>query len=216
MAEINFSDGTAVIDLDVRWIHGSSAPKYNTDPDIQVHRAEEHTYILRQNMAVSYEAPFLFLLFGRSKAVLIDTGATENPAYFPLRATVDDIVRTWLADHPRPEPYELLVLHTHSHGDHTAGDGQFVDRPQTTVIGAKRDAAWPYFGFDADPDRVVQLDLGGRRRLPGRLDVPARRNTAGTHHAASRRDPTDTTRARQQTRPLRAPPGHRVPGRVNA
>ncbi|WP_224283368.1 hypothetical protein [Streptomyces sp. LS1784] len=78
--------------LDVRWIHGSPSAKHNTDPDIQVHEYDEHTVILRQNKAVHYEAPFLFLLFGTERAVLIDTGATAEAAYFPLRATVDELV----------------------------------------------------------------------------------------------------------------------------
>lgn len=174
VAELNFSDGSAVIDLNVRWIHGSESPKYNTDPDIQVHRAEEHTYILRQNKAVSFEAPFLFLLFGDRKVVLIDTGATTNRAYFPLREVVDRVIDGWLAEHPRQEPYELLVLHTHSHTDHTSGDDQFADRPDATVIGAKKDQAWPYFGFANDD--LTQLDLGGRI-----IDCLA---TPGHHEAA--------------------------------
>lgn len=36
-AETDFADGTASADLDVTWIHGSEAAKYNADPDIQVH-----------------------------------------------------------------------------------------------------------------------------------------------------------------------------------
>jgi len=71
-ANIDFADGAGVPNLDVAWIHGSEAAKYNTDPDIQVHACDEHTYILRQNKAVHYEAPFMFLLFGAAKAVLLD------------------------------------------------------------------------------------------------------------------------------------------------
>src|ERR1017187_10098917 len=82
----------------------------------------------------------------------------------------------WLAAHPHPEGYGLLVLHTHSHTDHTAADGQFADRPGTVVVGAKRDAAWPYFGFADAPESVVQVDLGGRV-----LDCLA---TPGHHEAA--------------------------------
>jgi glyoxylase-like metal-dependent hydrolase (beta-lactamase superfamily II) len=175
-AEIGFPDGAAVPDLDVAWIHGSEAAKYNTDPDIQVHACDEHTYILRQNMAVSYEAPFMFLLFGASTAVLLDTGATSNPQFFPLRRTVDSIIDSWLDGHPHPDCYGLLVLHTHSHTDHTAADRQFADRPNTAVIGAKREAAWAYFGFTDEPESVVQVDLGGRV-----LDCLA---TPGHHEAA--------------------------------
>src|SRR5690349_24634083 len=87
--------------LDVRWIHGSPSAKHNTDPDIQVHAYDEHTFILRQNMAIDYEAPFLFLLFGNARAVLIDTGATASPEFFPLRQVVDDLIESWLVRHPR-------------------------------------------------------------------------------------------------------------------
>jgi hydroxyacylglutathione hydrolase len=98
-AEIDFCDLSAPADLNVAWIHGSAAAKYNTDPDIQVHAYNEHTYILRQNKAVHYEAPFMFLLFGNSSAVLLDTGATAEPQFFPLRTTVDAIIDGWLARH---------------------------------------------------------------------------------------------------------------------
>ncbi|MFC9856073.1 MULTISPECIES: MBL fold metallo-hydrolase [unclassified Streptomyces] len=147
--------------LDVDWIHGSPSAKHNNDPDIQVHAYDEHTFILRQNMAVDYEAPFLFLIFGNARAVLIDTGATESAEFFPLRRVVDDLIGRWLAEHPRDD-YTLLVLHTHAHSDHVAGDAQFADRPRTTVVGADLNSAWEYFGYVDAPDRVARVDLGGR------------------------------------------------------
>ncbi|MEU4083453.1 MBL fold metallo-hydrolase [Streptomyces aureus] len=147
--------------LDVRWIHGSPSAKHNTDPDIQVHAYDENTVILRQNKAIDYEAPFMFLLFGTERAVLIDTGATASAEYFPLRRVVDEAVGSWLAEHPRDD-YGLLVLHTHPHGDHVAGDGQFTGRPGTEVVDAALDGAWDYFGFHDDPDAVARVDLGGR------------------------------------------------------
>ena len=147
--------------LDVRWIHGSVSSKHNTDPDIQVHWYDPHTVILRQNKAIDYEAPFLFLLFGSSRALLIDTGATEQPEFFPLRATVDHLIRQWSEAHPR-EDYGLLVLHTHAHDDHVAADGQFFDRPRTTVVRANRTEAYAHLGLTDDLDRTAQVDLGGR------------------------------------------------------
>lgn len=144
--------GSSAQPLDVRWIHGSPSAKHNTDPDIQVYAHDEHTFILRQNKAVHYEAPFLFLMVGEDRAVLIDTGATASAAFFPLRQVVDDL----LGDHP------LLVVHTHAHGDHVAADGQFADRPDTVVVGADRDSAWGFFGFGDDPEQVATVDLGGR------------------------------------------------------
>jgi len=179
-ANIDFADGAGVPNMDVAWIHGSEAAKYNTDPDIQVHACDEHTYILRQNKAVHYEAPFMFLLFGAAKAVLLDTGATANPGFFPLRRTVDEIIDGWLAEHPHPGDYGLLVLHTHGHGDHTAADGQFTGRPSTVLVGAARDAVWPYFGFDTEPESVAEADLGGR--VLDCLGTPGHHNAAVTFY----------------------------------
>ena len=71
--------------LDVRWIHGTPAGRRPSDPKIQVHHCDPHTVILRQSKSVSYEAPFLYLLFGNDRALLLDTGATAGPAKFPLR-----------------------------------------------------------------------------------------------------------------------------------
>jgi hydroxyacylglutathione hydrolase len=48
---------------------------------------------------------------------------------------IDKLVTEWLARHPRDD-YPLLVLHSHSHHDHIAGDGQFADRPATMVVEA--------------------------------------------------------------------------------
>jgi glyoxylase-like metal-dependent hydrolase (beta-lactamase superfamily II) len=147
--------------LGVDWIHGSVSSKHNTDPDIQVHWYDEQTVILRQNKAIDYEAPFMFLLFGTARAVLIDTGATESPEFFPIRPTVDGLIAEWLEGHPRQD-YQLLVLHSHSHGDHIAGDGQFADRPRTTVVPASRHDVYEFLGLTAELDVPARLDLGGR------------------------------------------------------
>jgi glyoxylase-like metal-dependent hydrolase (beta-lactamase superfamily II) len=180
VTETGFSPGTGVPGLDVAWIHGSEAAKYNTDPDIQVHACDEHTYILRQNKAVHYEAPFMFLLFGAARAVLLDTGATASPEFFPLRRTVDSIIDGWLAAHPHRDGYGLLVLHTHGHDDHIAADGQFAGRPGTLLVGAERAAAWPYFGFDAEPESVAEIDLGGR--VIDCLGTPGHHDAAVTYY----------------------------------
>ena len=158
---MNASAPPAPEPLDVRWIHGSPSAKHNTDPDIQVFEYDERTFILRQNKAVHYEAPFLFLLFGDDRAVLLDTGATPEEEFFPLREVVDELFELRPPALQRPG-YELLVLHTHAHGDHVAGDAQFAGRPDTVVVPADRDTAWDFLGLTEDPDRVARLDLGGR------------------------------------------------------
>jgi glyoxylase-like metal-dependent hydrolase (beta-lactamase superfamily II) len=147
--------------LDVRWIHGAASPRTAGDPPIQVHHYEAHTVVLRQSKSVHYEAPFLYLLFGNDKAVLLDTGATADPHRFPLRATVDGLVDDWLARHPRSR-YELVVAHTHAHGDHVAGDAQFAGRPDTAIVGHDVSAVREFFGLTDWPAQIVPFDLGGR------------------------------------------------------
>lgn len=155
------SNNPAYGSLDVRWIHGSISPKHNTDPEIQVHAYNEHTYILRQNMAVHYEAPFMYLLFGNDRVILLDTGATRSPDFFPLRQTVDHIIEQWLTQHPR-ESYELVVAHTHLHRDHFEADPQFCDRPHTQVVGRSLADTIAFYGFSQWPAEIVSFDLGGR------------------------------------------------------
>jgi hydroxyacylglutathione hydrolase len=129
---------------------------------LDVHYYDEHTVILQQSKSVHYEAPFLYLLFGNDRALLLDTGATADSDRFPLRRTVDRLVDIWLAKNPR-EGYALVVAHTHGHGDHVAGDAQFAGWVRTTVVPKDVDAVRLFFGFGEDwPDRTVRFDLGGR------------------------------------------------------
>lgn len=161
-AVVDFRAGAPIaVDLVVRWRHGSRPVRHNAEPPIQVHLYDEHTFVLRQNKAVHHEAPFIYLFCGNERALLLDTGATEDPDRFPLRDTVDDLIDGWLAKHPRTT-YELVVAHTHGHADHVAGDVQFTGRPNTTVVPADLGAVRLFFGIADWPAEIVPFDLGGR------------------------------------------------------
>jgi len=138
--------------LAVRWIHGAPSAKHDADPEIQVHAVDARTFTLRQNMSVHYEAPFLYVFVGDRRAILVDTGASADPHVFPLRDVVDGLIGD----------AELVVVHTHGHGDHVAADGQFVGRPRTTVVPPDLGAVTAFFGFDGWPQGSASLDLGGR------------------------------------------------------
>jgi glyoxylase-like metal-dependent hydrolase (beta-lactamase superfamily II) len=162
VSELDFTARAPVDgDLDVRWIHGSPRRTRNTDPAWQVHPYDPHTYVLRQSKALTAEAPFLYLLFGNDRALLLDTGAVKKTEGNPLRETVDAVVKTWLEEHPR-EGYELVVAHTHGHLDHVQGDGQFADRLATTTVDRELSAVQTFFGFTEWPNEIVRYDLGGR------------------------------------------------------
>jgi hydroxyacylglutathione hydrolase len=162
MSTVDFRAGAPVRgDLDVQWIHGSRGRDGDRDPAFQVHAYDAHTYVLRQSKDASAEAPFIYLLLGNNRALLLDTGAGQQPGG-PLRTVVDGIIAGWLAEHPRGS-YELVVAHTHGHGDHVAGDSQFADRPGTTVVSRELAAVQEFFGFTDWPAQTVPFDLGGRR-----------------------------------------------------
>jgi glyoxylase-like metal-dependent hydrolase (beta-lactamase superfamily II) len=159
---VDFAHGAPVSgDLDVEWSHGVPRGAADPGPPIQVHEYDEHTIILRQSKSTHYEAPFLYLLMGNDRAVLFDTGATPDPAVFPLRDTVDRLLASWQERNGRPD-HHLVVAHSHAHGDHVAADDQFAGRADTTVVGHDPMAVQQFFGFASWPEEVVQLDLGGR------------------------------------------------------
>lgn len=148
------------VDLNVQnWIHGSENCEDNVDAPIQVVKYNSNTWILRQNKCTNYEAPFMFLFFGDDKALLMDTGATEEDDIFPLYDTVKQIIEEWTE---KKGAVELIVAHTHKHGDHYAGDGQFKGKPNTTVIGLEVEDIQDSFNITNWPEEIVDYDLGNR------------------------------------------------------
>lgn len=159
-ADIDFSRADAAPgNMRFAWIHGSLSAKANTDVRVQVHRYNEHTYILRQNPAVHWEAPFMYLLIGNKRAVLLDAGATEEPSTFPLREVVDDVLIRWQQANG-VEQLELVVLPLGSDASQTAGLSQFADRADTTVVETREAARAEWLGSEW-PSRGT-LSLGGR------------------------------------------------------
>jgi glyoxylase-like metal-dependent hydrolase (beta-lactamase superfamily II) len=148
----------------VSWIHGSSDCAARAGPPLQVVTVDEDTFVLRQSKCFSFEAPFMYLLLGSRKAVLFDTGAGPDDGdptrILPIRATVDAILSR-RAQEGRAVS-ELVVAHTHSHGDHAFWDGQFSGRPQTTVVGRGVAAVSRAFNITVWPESTATFDLGDR------------------------------------------------------
>jgi hydroxyacylglutathione hydrolase len=138
-----------------QWIWG--APNCGTDPQIQVHQYNENTFILRQSLCTNFEGPFIYLLFGSQKVLMQDTGASNVPLYNTVKAIIDQ----WLLAHGQSS-IQLIVSHTHAHGDHVFNDAQFAGKPNTTVVGTSQSAVASFFGITAWPTQIVDYDLGGR------------------------------------------------------
>jgi Metallo-beta-lactamase superfamily len=115
--------------LDVHWNEGAADCAKSQQPPLQVHAYEPQTYILRQNPCADFEANFLYLLIGSDKALLIDTGAVGDRNRMPLADTVMQLL-----PNKGSAKLPLLVVHTHKHLDHRAGDAQFIVSPACSTL----------------------------------------------------------------------------------
>lgn len=140
------------------WIHGSIDCAVNEDAAIDVYSHDETTFILRQNKCLSFEAPFIYVLVGASKILVLDTGATESPSDFPLYQTVQSVV-----GEETMATKEVLIVHSHSHSDHYKGDLQFKGKPGATLVNPSGDDVKNFFGFREWPSGNVRIELGGRK-----------------------------------------------------
>ena len=136
------------------WIDGTAA----SEPEMQVQKLDADTFVIRQSVKTNFEAPFLYLIFGRDRVLLIDSGAGG----LKIRPTMDRLIGDWLAAHHRAS-IPLTVAHSHAHGDHVAGDAEFADRPDTIVIGHDPQDVARAFGIADWPNTIAPFDLGGRK-----------------------------------------------------
>jgi hydroxyacylglutathione hydrolase len=143
--------------MEVHWNEGAEDCAAHPQPAIQVYRYNEQTFILRESLCATFEAPFMYLLTGSTKALLIDTGDVADPNQMPLAQTVTDLLPGTGAS-----KVPLIVVHTHGHLDHRAGDSQFQHVPNTQVVPADLDHVRKYFGLADWPNGIAQVDLGDR------------------------------------------------------
>jgi hydroxyacylglutathione hydrolase len=122
-----------------------------------VHEYNSTFFILRQSGCTNFEKPFLYLMVGSKEALLIDTGAPGASA----SPVIEELLRR---DSQRKEapPLPLLVLHSHGHSDHTAGDAQFSRMSGVRVVAGTPDAVATFFRIKDWPREIAQYDLGDR------------------------------------------------------
>ncbi len=143
--------------IDIHWNEGAKDCKASPQAPLEVHPYNSQTYILRENLCATFEAPFMYLLIGSTRALLIDTGDVADANQMPLAKTVMQLLP---GDGGTKLP--LLVVHTHRHLDHRAGDGQFIHLPNVEVVGFDVDSVQRYYKFANSPNGLAQIDLGDR------------------------------------------------------
>ncbi len=143
--------------MEVHWNEGSPNCAVNPQPPLQVHPYNSTTFILRENPCATAEAPFIYLLIGATKALLIDTGDVSDPKQMPLAQTILPLLRQ-----PDQSKLPLLIVHTHGHLDHRLGDSQFANLPNIEIVPTDLAHVRRYFAFTDWPNGIAQLDLGNR------------------------------------------------------
>lgn len=170
--------------LPEKWIHGARG-----EPRLQAHRLDVDdvtaaaggglgsAWVIRFSKWIAgehaggprwdefepaYEGNFVFFFVGAERAILFDTGPIPYP---PLCAALQQLASE------RASELELVVSHTHGHGDHVMGDGlAWADGPwrSVTFVPAEQLSVAEYYGLPPpstmpDPSQCqVEYDLGGR------------------------------------------------------
>jgi hydroxyacylglutathione hydrolase len=141
--------------LPAHWITGG--PDCSQVPKWQVHQYNPDFYIIRESGCTNYEKPFLYLFFGKDRAMLQDTGAGETN----VAEIVGQTIAEWCKRNGR-ESIPLFVAHSHGHGDHISGDAQFIGKPATTVVPLSVEGTRKAYGISHWPNDIGSIDLGGR------------------------------------------------------
>ena len=145
--------------LPTHWL--SQQPKCMEIPEWQVHEYNPNFFILRQSPCTDYEKPFVFLFFGKDKAMLVDTGSRNGD----LAPTLQLTIKNWLKRNGRAS-IPLIVTHTHEHEDHTWGDKALQSMNDASIpvifVAASVEANSQFFGIAHWPEDIGHVDLGGR------------------------------------------------------
>lgn len=126
-------------------------------PDWQVQEYNLDTYILRESGCSHWEKPFIYLLFGRDRALLEDSGAGRSE----VDVAVQKVVAQWARRNNR-EPVPVTLIHSHGHGDHKSGDPRFASLPNFTIIPSNPEAIRKALGTEKWPTEIGTIDLGNR------------------------------------------------------
>ena len=140
------------------WIHGSPDCDNINEPANDVYKHDEQTIIIRQNKCLTFEAPFIYILVGKHRILVLDTGAINDNPEYSLRAEIENVLSKELFSSK-----EVLVVHSHGHSDHYQGDSSFEGLSNVKLIKPSATEVYQYFGFTGWPQGQATIELGDRQ-----------------------------------------------------
>ena len=147
----------SIIDKPV-WIHGSPDCDNNMDPVHDAYQHSHNTFIIRQNKCLNFEAPFIYVLVGEEKILVVDTGAINDKP----KSSLDKEIQMLLGKEQFFSK-DILVVHSHGHSDHYQGDAYFEKHSNVTLIKPTAIEVHAFFGFSDWPQGQATIDLGHRQ-----------------------------------------------------
>jgi glyoxylase-like metal-dependent hydrolase (beta-lactamase superfamily II) len=147
----------AAEELPAQWGVGSEDCAARPQPPLEVHAYTPTTLVLRESLCATAEGPFMYLLLGTRRALLIDTGDVADPVAMPLAKTVLAL----LPEGPSGR-LPLTVVHSHGHLDHRTGDAQFARLDGVRVVPSDLKSVRDHFGLGDWPGGAAEVDLGDR------------------------------------------------------
>jgi hydroxyacylglutathione hydrolase len=131
-------------------------------PEFQIHAYNDDFYILRQSRCISIQKPFLYLIFGEGRAILVDTGGVwDLPDHSDIVNTVLGLVDEWKEANSKSE-YMLFAAHTHTDAGHVGGDRFLKNLDGVTLMSLGVKAISRYYGIENWPNSTGSFDLGDR------------------------------------------------------
>lgn len=150
------ADRKSIIDKPI-WLHGSPDCDNNKEPVHDAYMHSEKTIIIRQNKCITFEAPFIYVLVGEQKILVLDTGAINDK----LESSLDKDIEMLLGKEQFSSK-EILVVHSHGHSDHYQGDYAFEKHSNVKLIKPLAIEVHKFFGFSDWPLGQASIELGGR------------------------------------------------------
>ncbi|WP_285162872.1 MBL fold metallo-hydrolase [Shewanella goraebulensis] len=139
------------------WAHGALDCNADNQPAHEVYQYDPNSYIVRQNKCLTYEAPFIYILVGENKVLILDTGALNRDADFSFYEEIQTVLGSNMIANK-----ELIIVHSHGHSDHYQGDKSFEGEKNTHLVMPSSSAVQQFYQFDKWPQGQFTIALGGR------------------------------------------------------